>query len=1337
MVMDDSREVIELVNKLQTYFKSTGCRNQKIELPQIVVVGAQSSGKSSVLDGLVGFSILPRGSGTVTKCPIIVQLITISGESEEEGIELEDYPEDGRINDNDDVRAKITELMEKNNGAITDTPIIVRVYSPHVVTLTVVDLPGIKRLTSAGEPSDLEKLIFDLSRKYINEKNAIILAVSPANYDICNSDGLLLAKEADPEGNRTIGVLTKLDLMDEGTDARDLLTGVSKDVQVKLGMIGLVNRSQKDIDNNFTVEQQMIKEKSFLSDTYPDLVDENGVPFLRKRLHELLVQHIHKCLPEILDKLEDLLEACTKRLDEIPNVLTQKDQFAFVSKIIYRFENHMKKELEGSPRSPEYDHLYGGIKIKEIFETLFARDMDAAAKKSDASITDAMILTAFRNSGSYDSMFVYPEAVFKRLALYQLQHIERPALKCAEMVNDQIMKIAERNLTGKNSNAFKHFPELRKLLKSVVTTMLISKLDDVKRLICDYVRVQSSVVFSMDERFKEKIADLKRKLERELHLGEEVVGTNNGTLPHVPIHSNSSSPTRSLNFYRPEGSNRNDPLCVKLKNPLIIKYIKEMVKYYFRLIKSQTQDYIPKLVDDRLIRQFSSDGSLGEELRTKVIESYEALTQLPLNVRESRKKDEQSKEHLKEVIAEVKAMLNSYLVNKLQAYFKSTGCRNQKIELPQIVVVGAQSSGKSSVLDGLVGFSILPRGSGTVTKCPIIVQLMTINSDIEDEGIELEDFPKEGRMQDYDEVRAKITELMEKNDGAITDNPIILTSTGEPSDLEQLIFALSRKYIQQKNAIILAVSPANYDICNSDGLLLAKEADPKGNRTIGVLTKLDLMDEGTDARDLLTGVSNDVQVKLGMIGLVNRSQKDIDNNFTVEDQLIKEETFLSKNYPDLVNQNGVPFLRKRLHELLVQHILKCLPEMLEKFEDLLEGCNKRLADIPDVMTQKDQFAFVSKIIQRFENHMRTEIEGSPRSPEYDHLYGGIKIKDIFEKHFAKEMQNAVRKSDASITDEMILTAFRNSGSYDSMFVNPEAVFRKLAQNQLQHIEKPAIKCAVKVNDEIMKIADRNLGDKNGNSFKYFPELRKLLKNIVTNMLDDKLDAVKAHIADYIRVQSSVVFSLDDRFLLSITGLRRKLEKQLHGGDEDSDGEKAKQELTNGEIVSQVGFPQSDPIYPFVHSKPPPLNGNGFRSELATAMNQLTGADRLCIKLKNPAIIKLIKEMVKQYFQLIRSQTQDYIPKLVADRLITQFSSDGNLVEELRTRVMENYESLTQLPTNIKESRSKDMKFKEHLKEAIAEVKGVLNSYNYEEDDLEIELENGSEDEFDYGCADEI
>ncbi|ODM94513.1 Dynamin-1-like protein [Orchesella cincta] len=621
-IMPDSRGLIELVNKLQNYFKSNGLGTRKIELPQIVVVGSQSSGKSSVLDGLVGFSILPRGSGTVTKCPIIVQLITTDAGKEEEGIELQDFLEDGRSQDYDEVRAKIATLMERNGGAIVDTPIIVRVYSPNVVTLTVVDLPGIKRIASYGEPSDLDKRIVSLSRKYINEKNAIILAVSPANYEICNSEGLLLAKEADPEGNRTIGVLTKLDLMDEGTDARGLLTGMSKDVQVKLGMIGVVNRSQKDIENNFTVEQQIAKEKSFLSNNYGDLIGQNGVPFLRKRLNELLVQHIYKCLPELMEKLEDMLKQCNKQLTEIPNVMTETDKLEFVIKVLHRFENEIKKEIQGSPRTPEYHHLYGGIVIKDIFEKHFAKDMEAAENTSDGSITDSMIFKAFRNSGSYDSMFLNPEAVFRKLAQNQIHHIEGPALKCAERVYDEIMKIADRNLAEENDHAFKYFPELRQLFKRVINHILDENLDELKKQIIEYIRVQSSVVFSMDYKFLQRDCRPSEELEKELYVGD--------------------------------GENSSDT-----KMSQVVPVVETGVKLYFRWIKSHVQDYIPKLVTDKLIIPFTNDAGFGVALKVSVMKDYKTLIQLPENALECRERDLILSEHLVEVIAEVKEMLNS------------------------------------------------------------------------------------------------------------------------------------------------------------------------------------------------------------------------------------------------------------------------------------------------------------------------------------------------------------------------------------------------------------------------------------------------------------------------------------------------------------------------------------------------------------------------------------------------------------------------------------------------------------------------------------------------------
>lgn len=106
-----------------------------------------------------------------------------------------------------------TEAKTGRNAGISPQPINLRIFSPNVLTLTLVDLPGLTKVPVGDQPKDIEKQIRDMLMKYITKPACIILAVTGANGDLANSDGLKMAKEVDPEGTRTIGVLTKVDLM--------------------------------------------------------------------------------------------------------------------------------------------------------------------------------------------------------------------------------------------------------------------------------------------------------------------------------------------------------------------------------------------------------------------------------------------------------------------------------------------------------------------------------------------------------------------------------------------------------------------------------------------------------------------------------------------------------------------------------------------------------------------------------------------------------------------------------------------------------------------------------------------------------------------------------------------------------------------------------------------------------------------------------------------------------------------------------------------------------------------------------------------------------------------
>ncbi|XP_030219301.1 dynamin-3 [Gadus morhua] len=213
-------DLIPLVNKLQDAFSSID-QSCNLDLPQIAVVGGQSAGKSSVLENFVGRDFLPRGSGIVTRRPLVLQLISANAEWAEflhcKGKKFTDF---------DEVRQEIEAETDRVTGAnrgISPVPINLRVYSPHVLNLTLIDLPGITKVPVGDQPVDIEQQIRDMIMQFITRESCLVLAVTPANTDLANSDALKLAKEVDPQGQRTIGVITKLDLMDEGTDARDIL----------------------------------------------------------------------------------------------------------------------------------------------------------------------------------------------------------------------------------------------------------------------------------------------------------------------------------------------------------------------------------------------------------------------------------------------------------------------------------------------------------------------------------------------------------------------------------------------------------------------------------------------------------------------------------------------------------------------------------------------------------------------------------------------------------------------------------------------------------------------------------------------------------------------------------------------------------------------------------------------------------------------------------------------------------------------------------------------------------------------------------------------------------
>lgn len=238
-----TRKMIEIRSLLQTVGQS-----ETLTLPSIVVVGSQSSGKSSVLEAIVGHEFLPKGSNMVTRRPIELTLVNTPGAHAEYG----EFPALGlgKVTDFAQIQRTLTDLnlAVPETECVSDDPIQLRIYSPNVPDLSLIDLPGYIQVTGFDQPTQLKEKIAALCDKYIQAPN-VILAISAADVDLANSTALRASRRVDPRGERTIGVITKMDLVDPQR-GYSMLT--DKNYPLRLGYVGVVCRVPQHSNSLFS-----------------------------------------------------------------------------------------------------------------------------------------------------------------------------------------------------------------------------------------------------------------------------------------------------------------------------------------------------------------------------------------------------------------------------------------------------------------------------------------------------------------------------------------------------------------------------------------------------------------------------------------------------------------------------------------------------------------------------------------------------------------------------------------------------------------------------------------------------------------------------------------------------------------------------------------------------------------------------------------------------------------------------------------------------------------------------------------------------------------------------
>uniref|UniRef100_A0A8D0AFY4 Interferon-induced GTP-binding protein Mx n=1 Tax=Sander lucioperca TaxID=283035 RepID=A0A8D0AFY4_SANLU len=486
-------ELIPLVNKLQDAFSSIG-QACNLDLPQIAVVGGQSAGKSSVLENFVGRDFLPRGSGIVTRRPLVLQLISATAEWAEflhcKGKKFTDF---------DEVRQEIegeTDRVTGANKGISPIPINLRVYSPHVLNLTLIDLPGITKVPVGDQPVDIEQQIRDMILQFITKESCLILAVTPANTDLANSDALKLAKDVDPQGLRTIGVITKLDLMDEGTDARDILE--NKLLPLRRGYIGVVNRSQKDIDGRKDIKAALDAERKFFLShaSYRHMAEKMGTPRLQRVLNEQLTNHIRDTLPAFRSKLQSQLLALDKEAEEYrgyrPDDPSRKTKQLL--QMVQQFSVDFEKRIEGSGDQVDTVELSGGAKINRIFHERFPFEL--VKMECDEKEMRREISYAIKNIHGIRTGLFTPDMAFEAIVKKQVIKLKGPCVKCVDMVIQELI-----NTVRQCSNKLECFPMLREETERIVTSHIRDRESRAKDQVLLLIDIQLSYINTNHEDF--------------------------------------------------------------------------------------------------------------------------------------------------------------------------------------------------------------------------------------------------------------------------------------------------------------------------------------------------------------------------------------------------------------------------------------------------------------------------------------------------------------------------------------------------------------------------------------------------------------------------------------------------------------------------------------------------------------------------------------------------------------------------------------------------------------------------------------------------------------------
>lgn len=570
-----NKQLINIANKLSSFYDSNF-----IKIPQLVVVGTQSSGKSSLLNAITQMDILPTGKNMVTRTPIKLELLY--NESTQINIQFGYYKDnifksEATYNlksitsiDEETIRENITAFTQKyagNEKNISYKEIVIRINSNSVPNLTLIDLPGLVMVacTDQGQPENIKDQIKDLIKYYIIQPNTIIMGVLPARCDIEVDSALELIKEYDKTGSRTLGILTKIDLMNINTDISNYLTNnISNDLKLNYGYFAIKNKNNTNITYK---EHNLIENEYFNNHEIYNTMDKSnmGIINLSIYLSNILLEEIKKLMPSIKSQLENKLLNINNELNKLgDNIIVDENNKGFLSNY---YISEFVKTFNNSINNTSQHINYGNI-IKDIFIN-YRNDLNNINPLDNLDYNDKLLSIIKTSEGNHMYFQTSTIQILEKCIIDNdikcIYTLKEPSINCVELITETILKIIDVIL---NIDSFNKYPKMKKIVYNTIIELINNSKTNTIYKIEDLINTEESYIWTECPIFHKEYKEL-------------------------------------IN---------NEKITLMDKN--VVNHIKNIINIYFTTLKNTFRNLIPKIIMYNLINNITNNLSytLTEQL---------------------------------------------------------------------------------------------------------------------------------------------------------------------------------------------------------------------------------------------------------------------------------------------------------------------------------------------------------------------------------------------------------------------------------------------------------------------------------------------------------------------------------------------------------------------------------------------------------------------------------------------------------------------------------------------------------------------------------------------------